>query len=91
MEVQTNKTKVTTGNFKKGEEIMNIKALDNKNFTKEDKKDATDFAEILYSVQKLPTEQKVAMQNYIKGAVDVALLLSYQDKDSKNDMARQSM
>lgn len=62
--------------------------LEKKIFTKEDKNDATEFAEILYKVQKLPTEQKIAIQSYIKGAVDIALLLEHQEKENNGELAR---
>lgn len=54
MEIQANTSKTIIGDHRKGEKKM----LEKKTFTKEDKNDATEFAEILYKVQKLPTEQK---------------------------------
>lgn len=87
MEIQANTPKTIIGDYRKGEKKM----LEKKTFTKEDKNDATEFAEILYKVQKLPTEQKIAMQSYIKGAVDIALLLGHQEKENNGELARKSI
>lgn len=84
MKIQANTPKIIVGDYRKGANEM----LENKTLTKEEQQDAKEFAEILHKVQKLPTEQKAAMQSYIKGAVDMALLLGYQESKNNGEMAR---